>query len=188
MADAKQQQGQQGQGAQMERRGERGGLARRGEFPMISPREFFSMSPFDLMRRMNEEMNRVFGGLTHERAVWAPSVEVREQDNNLIVSADLPGLNKDDVKIEVTEDALILRGERKREQEEKRQGFYRSEVSYGEFYRAIPLPEGAQPDQAKAQFSNGVLQVTIPITESKRKPREIPIQGEEKTKTSGGGA
>ena len=192
MADAKQQQqqGQQGQETQIERRRERG-LARRGEFfPLISPREFFSMGPFELMRRMSEEMDRAFGGLFREEraAVWAPSVEVREEDNNLIVSADLPGLNKDDVKIEVTEDSLILRGERKRKREERREGVYRSEVAYGEFYRAIPLPEGAEVDKAKAQFNNGVLEVTVPIPASKRKPREIPIEGEEKVRTSGGGA
>jgi HSP20 family protein len=190
MADAKQQQGQQGQETQIERRRERGGLARRGEFfPWISPREFFSMGPFELMRRMNEEMNRAFGGLVREeRGAWTPSIEVRERDNNLVVSADLPGMNKDDVKIEVTEDGLIIRGERKRKEEERREGFYRSEVSYGEFYRAIPLPEGADLDKARAQFNNGVLEVTVPIPESRRKPREIPIEGEQKTRTSGGGA
>jgi HSP20 family protein len=187
MADAKQQQGQE---TQIERRRERGGLARRGEFfPMISPREFFSMGPFELMRRMNEEMNRVFGEfLREERVAWTPAIEVRERDNNLIVTADLPGMTKDDVKIEITDDSLIIRGERKRKEEERREGFYRSEVAYGEFYRAIPLPEGADLDKAKAQFNNGVLELTIPIPEAKRKTREIPIESEQKTRTSGGGA
>ncbi len=188
VADAKQQQGHPGQETQIEKRRERG-LARRGEFfPFINPREFFAMGPFELMRTMNEEMNRAFGGLMSEEGGLAPSVEVRERDNNLVVSAELPGLRKDDVKIEVTEDALILRGERKREHEEKRESMYRSEFSYGEFYRAIPLPEGAEVDKAKAEFSNGVLQVTVPIPASRRKLREIPIDSEERARTSGGGA
>jgi HSP20 family molecular chaperone IbpA/Arc/MetJ-type ribon-helix-helix transcriptional regulator len=87
----------------------------------------------------------------------APAVEVRERDGNLVVSAELPGLNKDDVKVEVTGDGLVIQGERKREQEEERGGVHRSERSYGSFYRSIPLPEGANIEQAKAQFNNGVL-------------------------------
>ncbi len=163
------------------------GLARRGSFfPSIfslSPSEFFSLSPFELMRRFTEEMDRVFENFgfarslsTGEPGVWSPAVEVFERDNNLIVRAELPGLNKDDIRVEVTEDGLILQGERKREHEESREGYYRSERSYGRFYRFIPLPEGAQLEQARAQFDNGVLEVSIGIPESQRKRRSIPIE------------
>ena len=105
--------------------------------------------------------DREFGN--RELASWAPPVEVRERDGNLLVSAELPGLNKDEVKVEVTNEGLVIQGERKREREEERGGIHRSERSYGAFYRLIPLPEGANIEQAKAKFENGVLEVQVPI-------------------------
>ena len=152
------------------------------------------MSPFSLMRRMSEDMDRMFTGqggtASREMGLWAPPIDVREKDGNLVISAELPGLNKEDVKVEVHEDALVLQGERKREWEEERGGVRRSERTYGSFYREIPLPEGAKADQAKAQFNNGVLEVTIPIPESQqRKPRQIAIEsGEPERKPVGGQA
>jgi HSP20 family protein len=176
---------------QPERRG--GGVARRGEhFPgffSMSPRDFFAMSPFSLARRMSDEMDRWFGGEGWgERGIWSPAVEVREQDNNLVVCADLPGLKKEDVKVEVTDQGLVIQGERKREHEERsEEGVYRSERSYGRFYRVIPLPEGASVDQANANFKDGVLEVRVPVPAAQRSRREIPIS-ETRTRTSGGGA
>ena len=146
------------------------------------------LNPFSLMRRLSDEMDRAFAtsfGLPtwgratpgEEQSTWAPAVEVRQRDNNLIVTAELPGMTKDDVKVEVTNEGLILQGERKREHEEKGKGYYRSERSYGRFYRTLPLPEGIEPDKAKAQFKDGVLQVEFPLPESlQQKRREIPIK------------
>lgn len=94
-------------------------------------------------------------------AIWAPNVEMKEQDGELIIRADLPGLAKDDVKVEVAPDAITLEGERKKTHEETNAGYYRSEVTYGSFYRYLPLPEGVQPDTAKATFKDGVLEVRI---------------------------
>jgi len=169
----------------------RRGLARRGEWTpspfAMSPREFFSASPFELMRRFSEEMDRLFTGGREYREVWTPNIEVKEQNSNFVVCADLPGLSKDDVKVEATDEGLVIQGERKREEEEREQTYYRSERAYGRFYRLIPLPESAQLENAKAQFSNGVLEVVIPVSEAERKKREIPIEVEE-AKTSGGGA
>jgi HSP20 family protein len=166
-------------------------LLRRREYPRSGysdPWEF-SSSPWSMMRRFNDEMDRLFGGEREggETSMWSPSIDVRERDNNLIISADLPGINKDDVKVELTEEGLAIQGERKREHEEKREGYYRSERSYGNFYRVIPLPEGANAEQARAQFKDGVLEVTVPIPESARRRREIPIEAAPKTRTSGGG-
>ncbi|MGE5569649.1 MAG: Hsp20/alpha crystallin family protein [Rhodospirillales bacterium] len=175
---------------QMER--QHRGLARRGEFTpslfAMSPREFLSASPFELMRRFSEEMDRLFTGGREYREVWTPDIEVKEQDSNLVICADLPGLSKEDVKVEATDEGLVIQGERKREEEQRERGFYRSERAYGRFYRLIPLPESAQLENAKAQFSNGVLEVVIPVSEAEHKKREIPIEVEEaKTRTSGGG-
>ena len=77
--------------------------------------------------------------------------------------------------MEVTDEGLVIQGERKREHEEKREGYYRSERSYGQFYRLIPLPENANIDQAHAEFRNGELRVSIPVPEQQRRVRQIPI-------------
>jgi HSP20 family protein len=95
--------------------------------------------------------------------LWSPQVEVFQRKNQLVVRADLPGIKKEDVKIEIKDNLLAIYGERKQESEEKGEGFYRSELSYGNFYREIPLPKGAKTDNAKASFKDGVLEVAIEI-------------------------
>ena len=128
----------------------------------------------------------MFSGVWDDReASWTPAVEVRERDGQLVVSADLPGLNKDDIKVEVTGEGLVIQGERKSEHEEERGGVHRSERSYGSFYRSIPLPEGANIEQAKAQFNNGVLEVSVPIPKAQEKTRRIPIESGDERKRVG---
>jgi HSP20 family protein len=108
------------------------------------------------------------------RSFWAPQIDVRRQGNDLIVHADLPGMRKEDIHIEVRDDQLILEGERRWEQEQggsEGEGIYRSERSYGRFFRAIPLPDGVNPEQAHAQFKDGVLEVRMPL------PQEQTPQG-----------
>lgn len=181
---------QQGSQGIERRRGGSEGLMRSGElFPFLArPSEFFSASPFAMMRRMMQDMDRMFldrmtAPETGEMGTWWPAVEVSEQSGELVVRADLPGLKKEDVKVELTDEGLILRGERKREHEQREGQMYRSERSYGSFYRSIALPEGAKTDQVKAQFNDGVLEVTIPMPEEQRRRREIPIEagGEKKS-------
>jgi HSP20 family protein len=149
----------------------------------LSPGAIFSMSPFELMRRFTDELDRAFEGLGIMRGagggeiqMWTPSVEVFERDNNLVVRAELPGLDKDDVKVELTDDGLVIEGERKREREERLEGGYRSEIEYGRFHRMIPLPEGMNVDQAQARMNNGVLEVMIPMAEVRRPRRTIPVE------------
>jgi HSP20 family protein len=146
-----------------------------------NPRDYFATNPFSLMRRFGEEMDRAFssprfGGSAEEIDGWSPAIEITERDGKMIVHADLPGINKDDVKVEVTPDTLIIQGERKREHEEQRRGFHRCERSYGSFYRSIALPEGANPDEVRAQFNNGVLEVSMPVPVEQRRARQIPIE------------
>lgn len=146
--------------------------------------EFFS-NPFSVMRRMQEEMDRLFTNALGESSgrdeggmrSWVPAVEVSEHDNQLDVCAELPGLRPEDVKIEVTGDALVIQGERKQENQNQEGGRWHSERRYGRFYRTIPLPEGANIDQAKADFHNGELHVTIPVQETTNQRRQIPING-----------
>jgi len=107
---------------------------------------------------------------------WLPQIEVRQNNEQFTVRADLPGLTKDDVKVEVTNDFLMISGERKEEKEEKREDFYRSERSYGSFYRQIPLPEGAKTENAAATFVNGVLEITIPAPKVAAPTRKVEIK------------
>jgi len=137
-------------------------------------------NPFGMLERFADEIDSVFGdfGLGRNwlaprwgrsgmplRAgmdMWAPDVEVYQQNNDLVVRADLPGLKKDDVNIDVRDNDITISGERRQEQETEREGIYRSERSYGSFCRTIPLPEGTITDQAKATFKDGVLEVRMP--------------------------
>jgi HSP20 family protein len=170
-----------------------GGLSRRGYGPgTLASREFLA-SPFSFMRRMMDDLDRMFeefgfgtagtpsrwGELQQSFAgegIWAPSVDVFEREGNLVVRADLPGLGKDDVRVEVVEGALVLEGERRQEREVERSGMYRAERTYGTFRRVIPLPEGVDPESAEARFDNGVLEVTLRLPEEKARRRRIEIQ------------
>ncbi len=128
--------------------------------------------PRGIFERFADEIDRVFDdfGVGHGRKtrwgvdadLWSPSVEMFHRNSELVVRADLPGLSKDDVKVDVTDDAITIQGERHREHTDERTGMYRSERSYGTFQRVIPLPEGAIADQAKASFRDGVLEITMP--------------------------
>ncbi len=144
-------------------------------------RDMFSFSPFSIMRRMSEEMDRAFSssmGLNRwsgESGMWNPAVDIRERNGNIEITAELPGMNKEDVHVECTDEGLIIQGEKRRESQKEEGGVHRTERSYGRFYRMIPQPEGAQTDQAKAEFKNGVLDVRIPVPEQKQKGRQIPI-------------
>jgi HSP20 family protein len=146
---------------------------------------FFGGEPFGLLRELNEEMDRAFRGFAPATKLepWAPAVDVQQCNGDVIVTAELPGLKKEDVKVELTEDALIIQGERKQEHKEDHEGFHRWERSYGQFYRSIPLPEGAKTDQAKAELTDGVLKVSVPVPEAKRKTtRQVPIEQAKETK------
>ena len=93
---------------------------------------------------------------------WAPRVDVVQRGNELVVRADLPGMRPDDVTVEISDDAITISGERQEERSEENNGVYRYERTYGSFFREIPLPEGAMVDGAKANFKDGVLEITVP--------------------------
>jgi len=136
----------------------------------------FGANPFNIMKRFGDEMDRMFNFAPPvEPELWAPPLEVKHKEGKFIVTAELPGLAKEDIKVEVLEETLVIEGERKRVKEEKEEGFYRSERYYGKFYRSIPLPKGAKPDEIKAELTNGVLEVVIPVPEVKPALRHIPI-------------
>jgi HSP20 family protein len=149
-------------------------------------------APGDLMRRFRNEMDRLFedfgfsnlarslpGSDNLGPGLWSPQVEMYEREGKLVIRADLPGLNKDEVKVDLTDDAVAIEGERKREYEESKEGHYSSERTYGHFYRRIPLPKGIDVETANATFRNGVLEITMAAPEAKeRKARKLEITDE----------
>ena len=154
-------------------------------------------SPFAVMRRMQDEFDRWLGGpsasrnwLTspEEQLDWAPAIDAFQRGSDFVVRADIPGISKDDLEVEVNDDSITIRGERRYEKDEEREGVYRSERSYGSFARVVPLPEGAIADSAKANFKDGVLEVVMqaPGREVKR-GRRIEI-GESASKPHAGGS
>jgi HSP20 family protein len=172
---------------------QRKGLSRREDFLPSSP---WTESPFSLIWRFSEEMDRLFGdvfgdfgtarrrlaprgghGFGFPQAQWAPPIEVLERDDKLVVRAELPGLSKDDVKVEVTDDLLTIAGERREEREETREGYRHSERHYGHFSRSVPLPEGVNSEDVRCTFQNGVLEITMPAPQRVERSRRIEIQG-----------
>ena len=149
-------------------------------------------TPFQFMRRFGEEMDRLFEDFGFDRGwltptigrgfgpgIWSPDVEMFERNGEFVVRADLPGLTKDDVKVEVTDDGITIEGDRQSEQEGTRDGFYSSERSYGKFYRRLPLPEGVKAEDANASFNNGVLEITLKATKrNESKARRVEIRDE----------
>jgi HSP20 family protein len=144
-----------------------GGLRRRGDV-------------FSELSRMQEEMNRFFDDFFGEHqhglaeGAWLPAVDVSETDDEFVVRAELPGMSQEDIDINVQDNILTLKGEKKQEQKEDKENFYRLERSYGSFSRSFTLPAGVNPDDIKANFKDGVLEVTMPKTEA-AKPKKIAI-------------
>jgi HSP20 family protein len=161
-------------------------------------------TPFDLMDRMTDEWDHMFDrvfrdfglaprsrmsrglfGSSSREGLWAPRVEAVQKGDRFIVRADLPGLKKDDVQVELGENAVTIRGERREQHEEEREGYYHSERQYGQFYRSIPLPEGIIAESAQASFRNGVLEISMqaPPTEATR-GRRLEIKDESPNQNS----
>jgi HSP20 family protein len=130
---------------------------------------------------LQSEVNRVFdaffgsGATSATRARrWVPAMDLVETDEHLVLKADLPGLGHDDVNIEVKDNVLTVSGERRAEQEEKSEGFYRVERAFGTFSRSMSLPEGVDAEKIAAEFRAGVLEVRIPKPQE-RKPHRVAI-------------
>jgi HSP20 family protein len=179
-------------------------LAQRSALPslpslLLDPFGFFSDDdPFTLLRGIQREMSRAFGqGLQGRRTgngnglsttIWVPPIEVQYKDGNFVVSAELPGLRDEDVSVAITDDSIVISGERQEQHEETQGGMRRSELRYGQFYRAIPLPDGADPEKAQAEFKNGVLQITLPVSEARSNVRQIPVQTATSSQSASGQA
>ena len=114
---------------------------------------------------------------TDELAVSAPAVDLFEEKDEIVVKAELPGMEKDNIEVNLTDHTLTIKGEKKKEEEVKEEKYYRSERSYGAFVRTLELPADVHGDKAKATFKNGILEVRLPKTED-AKSKEIEVKVE----------
>lgn len=133
---------------------------------------------------LQSDVNRLFdsffgrrgepGGAAQARRRWVPAMDLVETDESLVLRADLPGLGRDDVEVEVKDGVLTVSGERRAEHEDKREGYHRVERSFGRFSRSLELPKGVDPESVSAGFENGVLEVRIPKP-AERQPTRVEI-------------
>jgi HSP20 family protein len=141
-----------------------------------------SWYPFSDIQNLHNEMNRLFD-FTFPRpdaqdallgGDWLPAIDVHNTKDNIVIKADLPGLTKDDINVNVQDDLLTISGEKKRESEIKEEDYLRSERYYGAFHRALRLPAHVDGTKVDASFKDGVLKLTLPKKEES-KPKQIKI-------------
>lgn len=141
-------------------------------------RDLLPWSPWREMMSLRETVDRFFDERP-STSVFHPSIGIRETDKELIVEADIPGVRESEVDVEVEDDKLIIRGERKHSEETKREDYYHQESSYGSFSRVIGLPNYVDGSRAEAEVKEGILEVRIPKVE-KRQPKKIAVKGKAK--------
>lgn len=137
-------------------------------------------SPFQELEELQSTLNRLLGDITTtpfptEAGQWVPAVDIRETDDALIIQAELPGIDKKDVKIEVKDGVLTISGERKYEKDVKEENVHRIERAYGRFARSFSLPPNVDVDKVEATMKNGVLEIRLAKAETE-KPRQIAIK------------
>jgi len=133
----------------------------------------------NIQREINRMFDSVFRGEMQEStdlltSTWSPSVDITENDNSYTVKVELPGVNKDDVKITMQENVLTIRGEKKQEKESKESNFHRTERSYGAFQRSFSLPSAVKSEKIEASYKDGILTVALPKSEAS-KPKQIEV-------------
>ena len=146
--------------------------------------ELTPWKPFEF-DRLRREMDRVWDSFfegrpsrrTREEGEWLPSIDVSETKSDLVVKAELPGMEAKDIEISLNEGLLTIKGDKKQEREEKEEGYHLIERSYGSFTRSIRLPKDVQSDKINASYKNGVLKVILPKSEEAEK-KEIKIKVE----------
>ena len=139
--------------------------------------------PFRELEDVSNRLNRIFGqSLARSEsgqnmlavADWAPSVDISETDSAYLIKGEIPGVKKDDVKVTIQDGMLTIQGERRQEKEEKGKKFHRIECSYGSFARSFRVPSDADENSVKAEFKDGMLNVTLANSE-KAKPKSINV-------------
>jgi HSP20 family protein len=166
-------------------------MAEKGKEKSKEARDLAPWRPFSDLTRRERDMERVMNNFFDRRMrqwwpeKWfgsegganVPALDVYEDKDDLVVKAELPGLDKENVEVNLADHTLIIKGEKRKEEETKQENYYRSERSYGTFMRTLQLPKDVQADKVKATFKNGVLEIRMPKTEE-AKAREIKVQVE----------
>jgi HSP20 family protein len=146
---------------------------------------FRELAPFREFDRMRKEMDRLWdsffeGGLRRRSeggGEWLPSLDVSETKNELVVKAEVPGMDPKDIDISLSDGMLTIKGEKKQEKEEKEADYHLLERSYGAFTRSVQLPKEVQSEKINASYKNGILKITLPKSEEAKK-KEIKIKVE----------
>jgi len=140
---------------------------------------FFSIFP-DFFEDLWEPLERLSVELPKTEKVFAPACDVYEKGDDIVVRCQIPGVKPEEVEIEVREDSVVLKGERKEEKELKRENYYRRESAYGSFYRTIPLPVPVVSEKAVAEFEDGILKITLPKVTPTKKAKTVKIKVKKK--------
>ena len=138
------------------------------------------LSPFPEVMDLQRSLDRLFGGgyITggeSTTSAWQPSVDIFENDSDIVIKVELPEVNRDDVQVNLDDRTLTIRGERKLEFEDKREGYHRIERSYGQFARSFTVPPNINREGLKASYKDGILRVVLPKAEE-AKPRQITVE------------
>lgn len=152
-------------------------------YPLIKPKK----NSYSLMQDFQEEMNRMLDEAFGEtrlvetdaglRRMWRPAIEMSEKDNQYLIKAELPGLERENIDIEISENDITIKGETSHKSEEKTDNIYKSEFKYGKFQRTITFPSEVDSENAHAEYKNGILKVVVPISEEEhKKHKKIEIE------------
>ena len=140
--------------------------------------------PFREVTSLQERMNRLFSDFRLRspfaeeeitQGTWVPPVDIYETNDSIVLEAELPGITKDSISLEVKDNTLTLKGEKKFEKDVKEENYHRVERSYGSFQRVFTLPSTVQQDKVKAKFRDGILEITLPKVEE-AKPKQIKVE------------
>ena len=143
---------------------------------MLSGDPFSEM--FDLQRSINHLFENRISPTSEEQvglSTWTPAVDVYEDEKSFVIKAEIPGVSKSDVKVNLNENVLSITGERKFENEEKRENYHRVERRYGQFYRSFTLPPNVNAAEIAGEFKDGILRVTLPKKEEAQ-PKQIDVK------------
>ena len=131
--------------------------------------------PFREMTQLQSQMSRLWDATIGSRQEsWLPAVDVFDTENAVVLKAELAGMNPDDIEIEVEDNVLTIRGERKFEEEVDEERYYRVERRFGSFQRSLALPQGVKPEDIQAAYEDGILEVRVPKAEEE-KPKKISV-------------
>lgn len=134
--------------------------------------------PFADLADLRSRFDRILGEMSQGESHWAPSVDLIREKDRLVLRADVPGIEPDDVKIEVEDDVLTVSGEHTEEKEEKEKHYVRRERRFGSFSRSLNLPAGVDPEQIEAECENGVCEIAIPLPkQAEKKAVKIKSKG-----------